>query len=88
VCPTEIIEFSKRAKDFRAINCEVLGCSVDSVHSHREYSKMPRSEGGLGELDIELLSDGTHQISKDYGVMVPELGFFYKYFYIIKILYF
>ena len=53
MCPTEIIEFSKRAKDFRAINCEVLGCSVDSVHSHREYSKMPRSEGGLGELDIE-----------------------------------
>jgi alkyl hydroperoxide reductase subunit AhpC len=59
VCPTEIIEFSKRAKEFRALNCEVIGCSVDSAHSHREYSKMSRSDGGLGSLDIQLLSDLT-----------------------------
>ncbi|CAH3160859.1 unnamed protein product, partial [Pocillopora meandrina] len=31
VCPTEIIAFSDRIKEFRAINTEVVGCSVDSV---------------------------------------------------------
>ena len=34
VCPTEIIAFSDRADEFRAINCEVLACSVDSEFSH------------------------------------------------------
>ena len=34
VCPTEIIAFSDRAQEFRAINCEVLACSVDSHFSH------------------------------------------------------
>ncbi|XP_066017214.1 peroxiredoxin-4-like isoform X3 [Pocillopora verrucosa] len=31
VCPTEIIAFSDRIEEFRAINTEVVGCSVDSV---------------------------------------------------------
>mmetsp|Transcript_16244 Transcript_16244/g.15631 ORF Transcript_16244/g.15631 Transcript_16244/m.15631 type:complete len:82 (-) Transcript_16244:39-284(-) len=30
VCPTEIVQFSDRASEFRATNCEILGCSVDS----------------------------------------------------------
>lgn len=34
VCPTEIIAFSDRAEEFRAIGCEVLACSTDSVYSH------------------------------------------------------
>ena len=34
VCPTEIIEFSDRAKEFRECSCEVIGCSVDSQYTH------------------------------------------------------
>ena len=34
VCPTEIIAFSDRIEEFRAINTEVVGCSVDSVFTH------------------------------------------------------
>lgn len=30
VCPTEIIEFSNKADEFKKVNCDVLGCSVDS----------------------------------------------------------
>ena len=29
----------------------------------------PREQGGLGKIQIPLLSDLTHQISKDYGVL-------------------
>lgn len=42
VCPTEIIEFSKKASLFREHNCEILGCSVDSHFSHMEYTNKPR----------------------------------------------
>lgn len=34
VCPTEIIQFSNLAKKFNDVNCEVLGCSIDSHFSH------------------------------------------------------
>lgn len=51
-----------------------MGCSVDSVYSHAEYTKKPRKDGGLGELDIPLLSDTTTNIAKDYGVLTPGGG--------------
>lgn len=34
----------------------------------------PRKEGGLGNIQIPLLSDLTHKISKDYGVYLEDLG--------------
>jgi len=70
VCPTEICNFSDSAEKFRNINTEVIGCSVDSHFVHREYALKPRKEGGLAPLDIPLLSDISHDISKDYGVLI------------------
>lgn len=34
VCPTEIIAFSDAAEEFKKINCEVIGVSVDSHFCH------------------------------------------------------
>jgi len=74
VCPTEILAFNDRIEEFRAIGAEVVGCSVDSHFSSLAWMKTPRSEGGLGNLDIPLLSDLTHKISKDYGVYLEDSG--------------
>jgi alkyl hydroperoxide reductase subunit AhpC len=63
VCPTEIIEFSNKAKAFNSISAEVVGCSVDSHFSHMAWDQTPRDKGGLGGLDIPLLSDLTKKIS-------------------------
>lgn len=70
VCPTEIIAFSDRIKDFHDRNCEVLGVSVDSQFSHLAWIKMPRAEGGLGGLKYPLIADLTKSISQDYGVLL------------------
>lgn len=72
VCPTEIIEFSNKSDEFRKINCEVVGCSIDSAFSHMEYCKKPREKGGLGEMKIPLLADVTKKISRDYGVLLEH----------------
>lgn len=88
VCPTEIIEFSDKAKMFRDVNCEVVGCSVDSVFSHEAYCNQPRDKGGLGKMDIPLLSDLTKQISKDYGCYLDfseNAGVSLRYFIIFII---
>ena len=74
VCPTEIIAFSDRANEFKALGSQVVGISTDSPFTHLAWINTPRKQGGLGHLNIPLLSDLTHQISKDYGVYLEHLG--------------
>nr|XP_023489068.1 peroxiredoxin-4 isoform X1 [Equus caballus] len=74
VCPTEIIAFGDRIEEFRSINTEVVACSVDSQFTHLAWINTPRRQGGLGPIRIPLLSDLTHQISKDYGVYLEDSG--------------
>ncbi|CAF0786067.1 unnamed protein product [Rotaria sordida] len=74
VCPTEIIAFSDRIQEFKKINTEVVAISVDSQFTHLAWINTPREQGGLGKIQIPLLSDLTHQISKDYGVYLQDVG--------------
>ncbi|CAG9323545.1 unnamed protein product [Blepharisma stoltei] len=74
VCPTEIVQFNDTAPEFRANNCEVLACSVDSVFTHREYTLKSRADGGLGRMQIPLIADLNKQIGKDYGVYLDHSG--------------
>lgn len=72
VCPTEICNFNDLAPEFRAINTEVLACSVDSVFAHREYTMKTRDNGGLGRMQIPIIADINKQIGKDYGVYLDH----------------
>merc|ERR1711875_49833 len=55
VCPTEIIAFSDRVEEFRSIGCEVVAASTDSANCHRAWMKTPRTDGGLGDINLPLL---------------------------------
>ncbi len=72
VCPTEIKAFNEMAPKFKEINCEILGCSVDSKFVHRQWSKTPLSEGGVGPLTFPLLADLSKEICSAYGCLVTE----------------
>lgn len=72
VCPTEIVAFSDRVKEFEAIGVKVVGCSVDSHFSHLAWINTPRNKGGLGGCNYPLLSDLTKQIARDYEVLIEE----------------
>ena len=74
MCPTEITAFSDRVNEFKTLNTEVVACSVDSKYTHLAWIKTPREQGGLGKLNIPLLSDITKQISRDYGVLLEDEG--------------
>lgn len=74
VCPTEICNFSDAYTRFQEVNAELIGCSVDSKFSHREWALKPRREGGLAPCNLPLLSDITKDISKDYGVLIDHGG--------------
>ncbi|CAE7749358.1 PRDX3 [Symbiodinium microadriaticum] len=72
VCPTELISFSEKADDFSAINTQVLAISTDSHHTHLAWSRTPRSDGGVGNLNIPLVADTSKDISRAYGVLVDD----------------
>jgi len=83
VCPTEIIAFSDRIKEFTDINCEVVGVSTDSHFSHLAWINQPRKQGGLGGLNYPLVSDFNKNISRDYGVLIEEAGIALRGLFII-----
>lgn len=69
VCPTEIQEFSNRHDEFKALNAEVLGGSVDSEHSHKAWIN-----DGLGELKYPLFADLKKELSRKYGALLEDAG--------------
>lgn len=74
VCPTEIIAFHDRLKDFESRNARVIGVSIDSHFTHLAWKNTPRKEGGLGQIDFPLVADLTKSIARDYGVLLDEAG--------------
>jgi peroxiredoxin (alkyl hydroperoxide reductase subunit C) len=74
VCPTEIIAFSDRVGEFSRRDAHVLAISVDSHFTHLAWIRTPRHKGGLGMIDIPLVSDLTRSISRDYGVLLEDEG--------------
>lgn len=74
VCPTEIIAYNKALDKFRERGAEVLFASVDSEFSLLAWNTQERKAGGLGNVSIPLISDSTHSLAKDYGVLIEDEG--------------
>ncbi|MBR8833619.1 MAG: peroxiredoxin [Stigonema ocellatum SAG 48.90 = DSM 106950] len=74
VCPTEITAFSDRYEDFKKLNTEILGVSVDSEFSHLAWIQTDRKSGGVGDLNYPLVSDIRKEISAAYNVLDPAAG--------------
>jgi peroxiredoxin (alkyl hydroperoxide reductase subunit C) len=72
VCPTELIAFSEQVQTFKSLSAEIIGISTDSHFTHLAWTKTPRNQGGVGQLEFPLLADISKQISKKYGVLVED----------------
>jgi len=83
VCPTEITAFSDRYEEFKKINTEVLGVSVDSEFSHLAWIQTDRKSGGVGDLNYPLVSDIKKEISAAYNVLDPAAGIALRGLFII-----
>lgn len=75
VCPTEVINFSEAMDQFRSLNCEVFGISVDSKYVHKAWVETKKEDGGLGgKLNFPLLSDINKTVASSYGILLEEEG--------------
>ena len=72
MCPTEIVQFSDKSKEFADIGCQVIGASVDSHFTHMEYTKKDRKKGGIGKMEIPLIADISKDIARRYGCLIDH----------------
>ena len=75
-CTAELCEFRDNFDAFAGYGVEVLPISVDAVPSLNEFKRMH-------QMRTELLSDFKREASKAYGVLLPELFFSNRAYFLI-----
>lgn len=76
VCTTEFMTFAAMQEEFRALNCELVGLSIDSIYSHIAWLRTIKEKVEFrGWKDVEItfpvISDLTMEISRMYGMLQP-----------------
>ncbi len=71
VCTTEMSGFASRKSEFDALNTELLGLSIDSVHAHLGWVQNVRKNTGI-YFDFPIIADLDMKVSKLYGMLQPN----------------
>jgi len=78
-CTNEAKDFSKLYKEFRKLNCEIVGISKDSIESHKKFiSKF--------KIPFQLLSDEKVIVLKKYNAWGEKSMYGKKFMGITKLL--
>lgn len=75
VCPTEILAFQEKLGEFEKRNTAVVGCSVDSKHTHWAWLNTERNKGGIKGVTFPLVADLSKTIAENYGVLAGEYDY-------------
>lgn len=70
VCTTEFIGFQQRKEQFDAMNCELLGLSIDSHHSHNAWVLNIKEKFGV-DIEFPIIADLDMKVAKSYGMVHP-----------------
>jgi peroxiredoxin (alkyl hydroperoxide reductase subunit C) len=73
VCTTEFIAFAKAAPEFAKLDCELLGLSIDSTHSHIAWSRNIKEKFGV-DVPFPIIADLKMEVAKAYGMIHPGAG--------------
>ncbi len=68
VCTTEFYAFQKRYDEFRELNTELIGLSIDQVHSHLKWAEWIEDE--LDEkIEFPIIADGQGRVANRLGLV-------------------
>jgi peroxiredoxin (alkyl hydroperoxide reductase subunit C) len=70
VCPSELIAFDHRIKEFESRGVQVIGCSIDSQFTHAAWRNTDVNDGGIGQVAYPLVADLSKTIAADYDVLI------------------
>lgn len=68
VCTTEFIAFAKHQADFAALDCALLGLSVDSLYSHLAWARAIEAHFGVA-IDFPIVEDPSMAVGRAYGMI-------------------
>jgi len=71
VCTTEMTGFAQRKPEFDALNTELLGLSIDSIHSHLAWVNNVKEKTGV-YFSFPIIADIDMKVSKLYGMLQPN----------------
>lgn len=70
VCTTEFMAFAKAYDRFQALNCDLLGLSIDSVYSHVAWTRNIAEKFGV-EIPFPIIEDLSMKVAHAYGMIQP-----------------
>ena len=68
VCTTEFVAFAKRYEDFKELNAELLGHSVDSVFSHIKWIQWIEQTLGV-KIPFPIIADPNGAVAQKLGLL-------------------
>ncbi|MBA4536558.1 peroxiredoxin [Bacillus aquiflavi] len=71
VCTTEFIGFQEIYPQLRELNTELLGLSIDSVHSHIAWVRNIE-EKFQTKIEFPVIADLNKDVARKYGMIMPE----------------
>ena len=69
VCTTEFVAFQNLYEDFKKVNCELIGMSVDQVFSHIKWEEWIHENLGV-EIKFPIIAD-TGAVANRLGIIHP-----------------
>ena len=73
VCTTEFMEFARRYEEFKKMDVELIGLSVDSIYSHIQWMKDIREKFGV-EIPFPVIADINKDVAREYNLMDEKTG--------------
>jgi peroxiredoxin (alkyl hydroperoxide reductase subunit C) len=70
VCTTEFIAFSEIADELKGMNVQLIGLSIDSVHSHLAWIRNVKEKMGV-DIPFPIIADLDMKVAKKYGMIHP-----------------
>ncbi len=72
VCTTEFVAFQQRNEKFKALNCELIGLSVDQVFSHIKWEEWIKEKMDV-QIEFPIIAD-TGAVANTLGIIHPGKG--------------
>lgn len=73
VCTTEFVAFAKRAEEFKKLNTELVGHSIDQVFSHIKWVDWIKENLGQ-EIPFPVIADDMGRVAMKLGMIHPGKG--------------
>lgn len=68
VCTTEFVALAQASSRFAALNCALLGLSVDSLYSHMAWIRAIREVFGV-TIDFPVIEDPSMAVGRAFGML-------------------